>query len=635
MRVDNDSTITLEGRTPLPDRSTSLPDSHVEFSWLGRAVGQLARVRYSSDDPEDRRRSVLLAWLTLAMMATVFVVIAIMAVIEPSILRDEDTWLYLGGTSFLLISYLLNRYGRFQLAAAVTILAAMAIPIAAPFLPGSAAQMLAILIVPVLLSAFIVSSQLSAVVAVVSLTASAAIVILMGMATDYAYLYTLIIVAVLDSMILAFMFYQEHLEQTRRSALDHANQRLRQSEAQLERGVQERTNALQAANTQLREEIARREHVEAELIRRRDDMLMLISSMQNLLLVVDDNDRMVSLYAPPHFRSYLESLDIMPGRALAQLLPAQMAEGLARACTTVRQTGAPEITELVVPAGDQTVTFEARIAPVEGMSQVMVVVDDITRRKSNEEALEAANQRLQELDRLKDEFMDSVSHELRTPITNLKIYHHLLGHRPPNWDSYLETAAHETQRLEAIIESILSVTQIMKQLQNATTAPVDLAQLITRTVTNWRPRAEMNELDLSYQPGAELPPITGNQALLERVLTILVDNALKYTPRGGKIRFSSRLDTDADQSWAVISIANSGPAIPPDEASQMFNRFFRGKAALESGVSGAGMGLFMASQIVARHGGSITLDDLPGADGGGVTFTIRLPVGGQRGGTLI
>jgi signal transduction histidine kinase len=312
-----------------------------------------------------------------------------------------------------------------------------------------------------------------------------------------------------------------------------------------------------------------------------------------------------------------------------------MIEALAPACAAVRETGAPQIAELVIPAGDQMVTFEARVAPVEGLSQVMVVINDITGRKRDEEALEAANQRLQELDYLKDEFMASVSHELRTPITALKIYHRLLGQRPDNWESYLQTASHETQRLEAIIESILSVTQIMKQLQKATVAPVDLTQLVRQTVADWRPRAEEHGLDLSYQPGAEMPPIMGDPALLERVLTIFLDNALKYTPSGGEIRFDTRLDGEAGQSWAILRIANTGPAIPPDEVSQMFNRFFRGKAALESGVSGAGMGLFMASQIVEQHGGSVTLDDGQVADNTGVAFAIRLPANGQRGGTRV
>jgi PAS domain S-box-containing protein len=253
--------------------------------------------------------------------------------------------------------------------------------------------------------------------------------------------------------------------------------------------------------------------------------------------------------------------------------------------------------------------------------------EDITERKQAEEALKAAYDRLQDLDRMKNAFIAGISHEVRTPISNLKLRHHLLAGfvDTDKAGEHLDVLERETNRLHGIIEDVLYLSNLDQEEVALDLAPVDLNRLANRFVRDRRSLAEERGLNLSFRPQTDLPTILGDAVLLERVLGILVSNAFSYTPDGGKIEVRTHARQSDGKQWAGISVVDDGPGIPADEQPRLFERFFRGRASLQTGTPGSGLGLATASEIARRHAGEIEFAD-EGIEGTGSTFTLRMPV---------
>jgi two-component system phosphate regulon sensor histidine kinase PhoR len=242
--------------------------------------------------------------------------------------------------------------------------------------------------------------------------------------------------------------------------------------------------------------------------------------------------------------------------------------------------------------------------------------------------LQTAHERLLALARLRDEFVANVSHELRTPIASLKLYHHLLGVRPDKRDSYLSTLHRETERLEHIVEDLLYLSRLDREQVALKLSPIDLNALISAYVTDRSPLADERGLKLTFH-GRRLPDLLADRTLLERVLSILLTNAISYTPAGGRVQVETHTRRSEGQRWVGFSVSDNGLGIPPDEQPRLFERFFRGKASRDTGTPGTGLGLATAREIVERHAGRIEAES-EGIPGRGATFTVWLPAAGAR-----
>jgi PAS domain S-box-containing protein len=232
-----------------------------------------------------------------------------------------------------------------------------------------------------------------------------------------------------------------------------------------------------------------------------------------------------------------------------------------------------------------------------------------------------------ETERMKDAFVSNVSHELRTPIASIRLYHDLLQSGPVSEkaEMYLATLQRETERLERIIEDLLQLSRMDQGQVMASLSPMDLNELVGHYVADRPLLAESRGLTLTLNQTADLPPIQGDPGLLGQALSVLLTNALNYTPRGGQVEVST-LSREADgRRWAGFSVADTGPGIPPDEQPRIFERFYRGSVGRGSGESGTGLGLAIAKEIATRHGGRIEVEST-GVPGEGVIFTVWLPV---------
>ncbi|HIC90031.1 MAG TPA: GAF domain-containing protein, partial [Anaerolineae bacterium] len=231
---------------------------------------------------------------------------------------------------------------------------------------------------------------------------------------------------------------------------------------------------------------------------------------------------------------------------------------------------------------------------------------------------------LKEVDRMKDQFVSNVSHELRTPLANLRLYLDLLEKgRPEKRDRYMETLYREADRLQELIEDLLSLSQLDLGKVQANLQPTDLNQLVRVLVDDRAMLAADRGLGLTADLAKELPQVMADPKMMGQVLTNLVTNAMNYTPAGGSIVIRTQMRQADGQRWATVSVSDTGVGIAPEEQERLFERFFRGEAARRTGAAGTGLGLAICKEIVDRHQGRITVEsDL----GQGSTFTVWLPV---------
>lgn len=240
--------------------------------------------------------------------------------------------------------------------------------------------------------------------------------------------------------------------------------------------------------------------------------------------------------------------------------------------------------------------------------------------------LRNVNQRLMAMTQLKDEFVANVSHELRTPITSIKLHHLLLQKaKPETFDQYMQRLIRETDRLEYIINDLLRLSEMDRDDVALNYSPVDVNSLAHTFITDRALLAEQRGLTLAFEPTEPLPEIKIDQKLIGQSLSVLVTNALNYTPRGGSVTVSTRHVVEEKQEWVVLSVKDTGHGITIDEQGKLFNRFYRGKVGKDSDAAGTGLGLAIAREIVERHQGRLDLFS-EGVQGKGSTFSIWLPM---------
>jgi len=237
--------------------------------------------------------------------------------------------------------------------------------------------------------------------------------------------------------------------------------------------------------------------------------------------------------------------------------------------------------------------------------------------------------RLKELDRMKDDFVSNVSHELRTPITSLRLYHDLLLQNPSKKDVYIARIGREVDRLNVIIEDLLRLSRLDRGRMNVDLQALDLNELVGQFVDDRTLLFQKRGINLNHALSPAAPPVAADRNLMEQLLSILVTNALNYTPAGGRVTVSVIAGRNGSEEWVGCCVEDTGPGIPPEERPHLFDRFFRGQAAHDAGVAGTGLGLAIAREIVDRHNGSISVDS-PGRAGEGAAFTVWLPASAEE-----
>ena len=238
--------------------------------------------------------------------------------------------------------------------------------------------------------------------------------------------------------------------------------------------------------------------------------------------------------------------------------------------------------------------------------------------------LSAANERLETLSRLKDEFVSNVSHELRTPLANIILNLELLSIDPERHDEHETRLQREAKRLAELIEDLLRLSRLDQGRVELKREAVDLKMLARNYGFDRGPLAAQHGLTLNVQTIPDCPVVLADRNLLDQILSILLTNAFSYTPSGGCVTIQTHRKQSENGCLAGISVTDTGPGIAPDDLPHIFDRFYRGKGAQNSGASGTGLGLAIAKEIAERHGGSIGAANTDGPTSG-ATFTVWLP----------
>jgi signal transduction histidine kinase len=239
--------------------------------------------------------------------------------------------------------------------------------------------------------------------------------------------------------------------------------------------------------------------------------------------------------------------------------------------------------------------------------------------------LHAANEHLTALGRLKDEFIANVSHELRTPITSIMLYHSMIEARPASATQYVVHLKRETERLARLIEDLLYISRLEQGRTSLVFDRLDINRLAQDYIADRLPLARQHQLSLTSKPFPSAIIAYADVKMIGQVLSILMTNALNYTPAGGTITIETLMRNNQGRQWAGFSVSDTGPGISPEEQRRIFERFFRGRAGSESKTAGTGLGLAIASEIVAKHNGRIEVRSA-GIAGQGTTFSVWLPV---------
>jgi signal transduction histidine kinase len=235
--------------------------------------------------------------------------------------------------------------------------------------------------------------------------------------------------------------------------------------------------------------------------------------------------------------------------------------------------------------------------------------------------LEDLNQKVQEANRLKTEFVTVVTHELRSPLTSITGYLDLLLEEGSEGaearETYLQIVKRNADRLLELINDLLDIARLEAGKLELKRMPLDLEGLIQEVSGALRPQIEGKGQHLHLDLAASLPVVTGDPERLTQILLNLISNALKYTPQGGSITVVTR----AARAGVCIAVQDTGIGLSSEEQQQLFTRFFRAQHPLAREAGGTGLGLAIA--LVELHGGTLTVVSAPGQ---GSTFNVTLPV---------
>jgi PAS domain S-box-containing protein len=239
-------------------------------------------------------------------------------------------------------------------------------------------------------------------------------------------------------------------------------------------------------------------------------------------------------------------------------------------------------------------------------TETMALVLDISERK--------------EIERSKDEFVSVASHELKTPVTSIKLFSEILqgqaqALQQPDIEESATIIVTQINRLTSLISDLLDVSRIQADKMQLSCQTVNIDTVIQNTIRGMPNLKKSHEI--IHKPGARTK-IRIDKGRISQVLSNLLTNAVKYSPKANKVI----VKTKQDREGITISVQDFGYGIPREEQGKIFSRFFRTATARNNNIPGFGLGLHISNEIIKKHGGTLTVKSDAGK---GSCFSVFLP----------
>ena len=364
-------------------------------------------------------------------------------------------------------------------------------------------------------------------------------------------------------------------------------------------------DAVAAAMNQMAEQIDARL---GTIMRQKNEHRAVLGSMSEAVLAVDNQQRVIMLN-----RSAAEIIDADINTAKGRTLPEVVRNtALQEFVTEALNSNDPTETTMTLHQDHQERFLLAKSRKLHDEQQreigVLVVLNDITR--------------LRQLEQVRRDFVANVSHELKTPITSIKGFVETLQDgaidNPEHAKRFLEIIARQSQRMDAIIDDLLSLSRIEQQADQPAIALQDgaIRTVLTRAIDICRHKAEEKHIAIAMDCPEQLTAAM-NMPLLEQAVVNLIDNAVKYSADDSNISVTAQ----ADDTHCRIRVTDTGCGIDAEFQNRIFERFFRVDKARSRTAGGTGLGLAIVKHIAQLHGGTVTVDSILGR---GSTFTILL-----------
>jgi two-component system phosphate regulon sensor histidine kinase PhoR len=339
-----------------------------------------------------------------------------------------------------------------------------------------------------------------------------------------------------------------------------------------------------------------------ELSRDRARMGAILAGMVEGVLVVDRQGRLQLVN-----RAAQEMLRVDPAATSRSYLEVIRHPDIAAQLTRALR-GDDAGSQEVALSRDPGRTFIARAAPVSGSGGggAVLVLHDITD--------------LRRADQIRRDFVANVSHELRTPLTAIRGYVEALLDEPADAEStqkFLEIIARHTTRMERLVKDLLRLARLDARQEVLEMARCDVRQIFSGVIADLTPTIEAKRQRVAVEVPQDATQVDGDPAKLHDIVRNLVENAVNYSPDGADVTLAA---SRANGKY-TITVADSGPGIPPEDLSRVFERFYRVDKS-RSRPGGTGLGLAIVRHLVELHGGEARAEN---ASRGGAVFTVILP----------
>jgi two-component system phosphate regulon sensor histidine kinase PhoR len=345
----------------------------------------------------------------------------------------------------------------------------------------------------------------------------------------------------------------------------------------------------------------------------------IFAAMQDGLLVTDTRHRVTLVNRT--FQQLFGLREDFIGQPLLEVVRDAVLDKLI--AETLR-TGAPQRSELTIPDSQNNSLRRMQLSAVamkndsDGTTGAVVLFHDITQ--------------LKQADDIRRDFVANVSHELRTPLSILRGYIETLlddpQTSPDELARILEVMKRHSNRLGVLVDDLLTLAQLESTNPNLQLSNVRLSELFAAIVRDWAKKFAEKKLSVDVSVASDLPSIRADETRLQEVLYNLLDNTLKYSRPGGKIRLQAQKHGDE----IALIVSDTGVGIGEADLPRIFERFYRADKARSRELGGTGLGLSIVKHIAQMHGGRVEAESELGR---GTTIRVMLPVNGTADQTAV